>query len=94
MLVSPLSGNDPPRWDEANNRWVGPTDYILIDFSRFTEGEIAQPSRMVLIYEDPSCHDQPRIAVGFCDGHVESMTRPEFRAALERTQKFLTAGKK
>lgn len=94
ILISPLSGNDPPRWDEANSRWVGPIDYILVDFSRFPEDQITQPGQMVLIYEDPSCHDQEKIAVGFCDGSVVQMTRAEFRAALERTQKFLTSGKK
>jgi hypothetical protein len=93
MLVTPLSGNDPPRWDEQAKKWVGPIDYILIDYSRFTEAQIEEPYEMILIYEDPSCHDQEKIAVGFCDGHVQQMTRPQFQAALERTQKFLTSGK-
>ena len=74
-LVSPTSGNQPPK-----------IDYVYLKPTKGLEN-INNPGGHILVYEKPEINDGEGTNVLFVDGSVRWMTMPAFRKALKRTRK-------
>lgn len=87
-LVSPVSGKTPPRWDPEKKRFVGPVDYILLDYSKVDQAKLNH--HLILVYEDPTNYNNKFTQVAFLDGHVEEISIDRFRRLLKESQAVIS----
>jgi len=81
VLVSPLSGREPPKM--VDGRLVGEVDYVYI------KHDSRSPGNMIVAYERPDVQRRGNVNVLFVDSQVSRMRRGEFRQALQRTKEYL-----
>jgi hypothetical protein len=82
VLVSPLSGKRPPRWNRRTKQLIGATDYTLIDYSRLEMTDIPKPHEAMLVYEDPANYNNRYTIVAFVDGSVRRVPIARFKKLL------------
>ena len=83
QLYNPSSDRGP-RLD-ARGKLIGPIDYVYLGAGM----DVDAPVNMILVYEKPEANRGKGTNVAFTDTHVEWMSIPEFRRALERTQAYI-----
>jgi hypothetical protein len=83
ILVSPLSGRQPPKYDREKKTLTGELDYIYIKL------DSSAPSELVCAYERPENSVNGIINVLFADLHVGEMDAQSLNEAIKKTQEYL-----
>ena len=83
MLISPISGREPPK--VVDGKLVGEIDYVYIRLPANPDS----PGQLIRAYERPENYHNKGTNVLFADGRIGWISRPEFEQALERTKEYI-----
>jgi hypothetical protein len=79
--------DDYNKWDhDKKAAWVNANSSFIYLGQGKKLGDLATPGTFIVVYEDPRLADHGRIAVGYADGHAQTMPVREVLAQIAKQQ--------